>query len=83
MVRDIGADRTIVMGDSILVMMECKSQYRERKANEQETNKFSVHQSMKNKRILPSATRPQSLLMSFNAVSLPSEVLISFFLNLG
>jgi hypothetical protein len=29
------ADRTIVMGDSVLMMMKCKSQERERKTNEQ------------------------------------------------
>jgi len=33
------------MGNSILMIMECKSQYRERKANEEEINKFSVHQA--------------------------------------
>jgi len=43
-VGDIKADRTIVIGDSILMMMECKSQYGEGKANEQEIDKFSVHQ---------------------------------------
>ncbi|MGD0919029.1 MAG: hypothetical protein ABSB22_21500 [Thermodesulfobacteriota bacterium] len=39
------ADRTIVMGDSILMMMECKSQDGERETNEQEINKFSIHQA--------------------------------------
>jgi hypothetical protein len=43
-VEDIKADRTIVIADSILMMMECKSQYGERKANDQEIDKFSGHQ---------------------------------------
>ncbi len=45
MVRDIRADRAIVMSNSILMMMKCKSQNRERKANEQEIDKFSIHQA--------------------------------------
>ena len=35
------------MGDSIVMMMECKSQYGKRKTNEQEISKFFVHQPVK------------------------------------
>jgi len=34
------------MGDSILMIMECNSKDGEKKANEQEMEKFSVHQSI-------------------------------------
>jgi hypothetical protein len=44
MVGDKRADRAIGMRDSILMMMECKSQDGERETNEQEINKFSIHQ---------------------------------------
>jgi hypothetical protein len=36
MVGDIRADRTIVMGDFISMMMKCKPQNGERKTNQQE-----------------------------------------------
>jgi hypothetical protein len=44
MVGDIRADRAIVMGNSIRMVMNCKSQNGEGKADEQEIDKFSVHQ---------------------------------------
>jgi hypothetical protein len=34
------------MGDSILMMVECKSKDGENEANEEEMEKFSVHQSI-------------------------------------
>ena len=34
------------MGDSIRMMVECNSKDGEKKANEQEIGKFSVHQSI-------------------------------------
>jgi hypothetical protein len=43
MVGDIRADRAIVMGDSICMVMKCKSQDGERKTNQQEIDKFSIH----------------------------------------
>ncbi len=43
MVGDIRADRAIVMGDSIRMVMKCKSQHGERKAYEQETDKPFIH----------------------------------------
>jgi hypothetical protein len=43
MVGDKRADGAIVMGNSIRMVMKCKSQDRERKANEQEVGKFSIH----------------------------------------
>ncbi len=49
MVRDKRTERAVVMGDSILVMMKCKPQDGERKANDQETDKFSVHQPIEAK----------------------------------
>ncbi len=82
MVGDIRADGTIVMGDSILMMVECKSQNREKKANDQQIDKFSIHQPIE-KVFFVLATRQQSLQINFNAVSLTSEVLISLLLNLG
>jgi len=51
MVGYIRADRTIVMGDSILMIMECKSQDRERKAYEEEIDEFFIHQPNKIKLI--------------------------------
>ena len=83
MVRDIRTGRTIVMGDSILVIMKSKPQDGERKANEQETDEISVHQPVEAKAFCFSATRPKSLLMNFNGVCLPRERLISLLLNLG
>jgi hypothetical protein len=44
MVRDIRADRAVVMRNSIRMVMKCKSQDGEGKANEQEVGKFSIHQ---------------------------------------
>jgi hypothetical protein len=38
------ADRAIVMGNSIRMVMKCKSQDGEKKAYEQEGGKFSIHQ---------------------------------------
>jgi len=46
MVGDIRADRAIAMGDSIRMVMKCKSQDGERKAYEQETDKLFIHQSI-------------------------------------
>jgi hypothetical protein len=43
MVGDGRADRAIVMGNSILMVVKWKSQKREGKANEQEIDKFSIH----------------------------------------
>jgi hypothetical protein len=37
-------DRTIVTRDSMLMMMECNSQDKEKERDEQEIGKFSVHQ---------------------------------------
>jgi hypothetical protein len=37
------ADRAIVMGNSIRMVMKCKSRDRKRKANKQTANKLSVH----------------------------------------
>jgi hypothetical protein len=48
MVGDIRADRAIVMGDSIRVLMKCKSQNGERNAYEQEIDKLSLHGIMIN-----------------------------------
>jgi hypothetical protein len=45
MVRNKIANRATVMGSSIRMIMECKSQDRERKANEEEIEKFFTHQS--------------------------------------
>ena len=36
-------DRTIVMGDSIVMVMESSSQYREENTNKQERKKLLVH----------------------------------------
>jgi hypothetical protein len=44
MVGDKRANRAIVVGDSILMVMKCKSQNRDRKTNKQEADEFSVHQ---------------------------------------
>ncbi len=71
------------MSGSILMMMECKSQDRNRKANNQEIGKFSVHQSMEIKTVLFSAVQPQSSRLNFNTVSLVGEGLNSLLLNLG
>jgi hypothetical protein len=43
MVGDIGADRAVIMGNSIRMVMKCKSQDRKRKANKQERDEFSIH----------------------------------------
>jgi hypothetical protein len=48
MVGGIRADRAIVMGDSIRMVMKCKSQDGERKAYEQETDKPSFHNALIN-----------------------------------
>ena len=44
MVGDKRADRAIVMGNTIRVVMKRESQDGEGKANEQEGDEFSVHQ---------------------------------------
>jgi hypothetical protein len=43
MVGDIRADKAIVMGDSIRMVMKCKSQDGQRKPYEQEIDKLSPH----------------------------------------
>ena len=48
MVGDNRADRAMVMGDSIRMVMKCKSQDGERKAYEQETDKSSFHNTLIN-----------------------------------
>jgi hypothetical protein len=45
MVKNKIANRAIVMGSSIRMIMECKSQDRERKANKKEIDKLFTHQS--------------------------------------
>jgi hypothetical protein len=47
MVGDIRTDRAIGMGNSIHMMMKCKSQWGKKEANEQEIGKFFVHQPIK------------------------------------
>jgi hypothetical protein len=37
-------EKAVIMGNSIRMVMKCKSQNRERKANEQEINKLFIHQ---------------------------------------
>jgi hypothetical protein len=47
MVRDMITVRADIMGNSIRMVMKCKSQNRERKANKKEIDKLSVHQPIK------------------------------------
>ena len=55
------ADRTIVMGNSIRMVMKCKSQDGERKANDQEIDKFPIHQPIDLLRVLKSKPRLKML----------------------
>jgi len=48
MVGDNRADRAIVMGDSIRMVMKCKSHNGKKKAYEQEIDKLSLHGIMIN-----------------------------------
>jgi hypothetical protein len=43
MVGNIRAYRAIVMGNSILMMMECKPHDKKTEIDKQDINKFSVH----------------------------------------
>ncbi len=44
LVDDIKTDETIIMGDSILMVMKGESQNGKRKREEQEQGKFSIHE---------------------------------------
>jgi hypothetical protein len=43
MVGGMTTERACIMGNSIRMVVKCKSQNRERKANDQEIDKFSFH----------------------------------------
>jgi hypothetical protein len=43
MVRDMTTEKAGIMGNSIRMVMKSKSQNREREANDQEIDNFSVH----------------------------------------
>jgi hypothetical protein len=45
MAQDMITERAPIMASSILMIMKCRSQERERKANEEEIDKSSVHQA--------------------------------------
>jgi len=51
MVSNIGANRAIIVGDSVPMVMKCKAPDKEGKANKQETDNFSVHLFTNNRHI--------------------------------